>query len=292
MGSFASKPPAPTFQLSTSTPTAPKSGGVMQIVIAMAAIALFFVVLFSLGSVAGDIGITTSPDQVPTEIDGKVGTTVASAISGSNTNLQFWMYIKDWNYKFNETKHVIAQTSSTNPGVHAPKVTLHPTDNSLDVTVSVYPGESDLGTSNNGSGSTYTVTLENVPLQSWFAVSISIHGRSIDVYLNGMLVVSGILPGVPMPASGNLIIGGGGGFSGSICTVRAGSVQLTPADAAGFYSAGTGCSSSTAGNSASSDLNNLSLFGYTFVFGVKDSAGKQVTGLSSSDVSGWFSSSK
>jgi len=292
MGSFASKPPAPTFQLSTSTPTAPKSGGVMQIVIAMAAIALFFVVLFSLGSVAADIGITTSPDQVPTEIDGKVGTTVASAISGSNTNLQFWMYIKDWNYKFNETKHVIAQTSSTNPGVHAPKVTLHPTDNSLDVTVSVYPGESDLGTSNNGSGSTYTVTLENVPLQSWFAVSISIHGRSIDVYLNGMLVVSGILPGVPMPASGNLIIGGGGGFSGSICTVRAGSVQLTPADAAGFYSAGTGCSSSTAGNSASSDLNNLSLFGYTFVFGVKDSAGKQVTGLSSSDVSGWFSSSK
>jgi hypothetical protein len=291
MGSFASKPPAPTFQLASPTSSAPKSGGVVQIVVAMAAIALFFVVIVSLGSVAGDIGITTSPDQVPTEIDGKVGKTVASAISGSNTNLQFWMYIKDWNYKFNETKHVIAQTSSTNPGVHAPKVTLHPTDNSLDITVSVYPGESDLGTSNNGSGSTYTVTLENVPLQSWFAVSISIHGRSIDVYQNGMLVVSGILPGVPMPASGNLIIGGGGGFSGSVCTVRAGSVQLTPAGAAAFYSAGTGCSSSTAG-AASSDLNNLSLFGYTFVFGVKDSAGKEVTGLSSSDVSGWFSSSK
>lgn len=292
MGLFASKPSTPTFQLSTTPSMASKSSGFVQIIIAMAAIALFFVVIFSVSSLVGPLGITTSADQVPTEIDGKVGTTVASAISGSNTNLQFWMYIKDWNYKFNETKHVIAQTSSTNPGVHAPKVTLHPTDNSLDVTVSVYPGESDLGTSNNGSGSTYTVTLENVPLQSWFAVSISIHGRSIDVYQNGMLVVSGILPGVPMPASGNLIVGGGGGFSGSVCTVRAGSVQLTPADAAGFYAAGTGCSTSTAGAAASSDLNNLNLFGYTFIFGVKDSSGKEVSGISSSDVSGWFSSSK
>jgi hypothetical protein len=66
---------------------------------------------------------------------------------------------------------------------------------------------------------------------------------------------------------------------------------LEPADAANFYSAGTACSASTH-TTSSSQLSNLSLFGYTFIFGVKDSAGKQVSGLSSSDVSGWFSSSK
>lgn len=264
----------------------------MPIVGAIIAIGLLFVVILSAGEIAKSVGISASPSLVSSEVDGKVGSTVTSTTAGSNTHLQFWMYIKDWNYRFGETKAVIAQVSSTNPSVSGPKVTLHPTDNALDISVSVYPGESDLGVSNSGTGTTYTVTLENVPLQSWFAVSVGISGRNMDVYLNGQLFKPVVLPGVPMPASGKLVIGGGGGFSGSVCTVNTGSTQLQPADAAAFYSAGTECASSVAASAASSELSNLNLFGYTFVFGVKDSAGKDVTGVSSSDVSGWFSSPK
>jgi hypothetical protein len=286
MGAFASRPSAPSFQL--AAPAAPKPS-VLPIIGAIIVVGLFFVFIFSAKNVASSMGASTTSDLAPTEVDGKVGSTVSSSVSGSNTNLQFWMYIKDWEYKFGETKPVIAQVSSTNPGVGVPRVTLHPTDNALDISVSVYPTDSTLQTTNSGSGSTYTVTVENVPLQSWFAVSISIYGRNVDVYINGQLVKSAVLPGVTMPASGSLVIGGGGGFAGAVCTVKNGSVKLEPADASGFYAAGTVCSASTP--SSTSQLNNLSLFGYTFVFGVKDSTGKQVTGLSSSDVSGAFSSS-
>jgi hypothetical protein len=249
-----------------------------------------FLFVFYAGNAATAAGITRA-DLAPTTVDGKIGSTVASNVSGSNTSLQFWMYIKDWDYRFGETKAVIAQTSSTNPGVSAPAITLHPTDNALDITVSVYSNESNLETQNRGTGTSYTATLENVPLQSWFAVSVTIYGRNMDIYINGQLFKSVILPGVTMPAAGNVVIGGGGGFSGSVCTVSTGSVKLEPADAASFYSTGTACSSFTP-TAKENSLNNLSLFGYTFVFGVKDSSGKQVTGVSSSDATSWFSSSK
>jgi len=287
MGSSVSRP-SPTFQLSGPAPSRPS--GILPIAGALVFIGIVFVMVFYAGNAAKALGVTRS-DLAPTSVDAKVGSTVASSVSGSSTNLQFWMYIKDWDYRFGETKAVIAQTSSTNPGVSAPAITLHPTDNALDITVNVYSNESNLQTQNRGSGTSYTVTLENVPLQSWFSVSVTIYGRNMDVYLNGQLFKPVVLPGVPMPAAGNVVIGGGGGFSGSVCTVSTGSVKLEPSDAANFYAAGTACSASTP-VAASSQLNNLNLFGYTFIFGVKDSAGKQVSGLSSSDVSGWFSSSK
>jgi len=287
MGASASGPARPMIVVPQSS--APKSS-FLPIVGTIIALGLLMALFFTASKAVGS-GASLSSNLVSTEVDGKTGSTVASAVSGSNTSLQFWMYIKDWDYKHGETKRVIAQTSSTNPGVSVPAVTLHPTDNALDVSVHVYPGDdAALQTADNGSGATFTVTLQNVPLQSWFAVSISIHGRNIDVYQNGHLIISALLPGIPMPASGNVVIGGGGGFSGSICSVRTGSVPLQPADAMGFYSGGTECSSSTA-SSSTSQLNNLNLFGYNFVFGITDSAGKQVTGLSSSDVSGVFSSS-
>ena len=147
-----------------------------------------------------------------------------------------------------------------------------------------------MNTTNTGSGESQIVTVENVPLQSWFAVSVTIFQRNLDVYINGRLVKSAVLAGIPKAAKGNLVIGGAGGFSGSVCTVHAASSQLSTADAAAFYAAGTACSGS--GGGAASQLNNLNLFGYTFVFGVKDSTGKEVTGLSSSDISGYFGSSK
>jgi hypothetical protein len=287
MGSSVSRP-APTFQLAGPAPTT--SSRLIPIAGAFVFIGIVFMLVFYAGSAATAMGVTRA-DLAPTSVDGKTGATVASGVSGTSTNLQFWMYIKDWDYRFGETKAVIAQTSSTNPGVSAPAISLHPTDNSLDVTVSVYSNETDLQTQNRGSGTSYTVTLENVPLQSWFSVSTTIYNRNMDVYINGQLFKSVILPGVAMPAAGNIVIGGGGGFSGAVCTVSTGSVKLEPADAANFYSTGTACSASTPA-AATSQLNNLNLFGYTFVFGVKDSAGKQVSGLSSSDVSGWFSSSK
>jgi hypothetical protein len=258
---------------------------------AILGIVVVFALVVTASRYAGSSGgVALAADQAPTEIDGKVGATIPSVVSGSNTSLQFWMYIKDWSYKFGQPKPVIAQTSSTDPGTSVPAVVLHPTDNALQISISLYPSGTDVNTVNTGSGTAQLITVENVPLQSWFAVSITTYGRNVDVYINGRLQKSAVLDGIPMPASGNLIIGGGGGFSGAVCTVHSSSTKIESSDAGAFYGAGTVCSSSTP--ASASQLSNLSLFGYTFVFGVKDSSGKDVAGGSSSDVSGWFSSAK
>ncbi len=255
-------------------------------------IGTFFIVSYFIRTSAIAGGITNAAVQAPTEVDGKSGTVVpASSIpsGGSANGLQFWMYIKDWDYKFGQKKNVIARTDPTNPNIVGPGISLHPTDNSLDIDVSVYSSGSSTQTSNTGTGEIQTITVENVPLQSWFAVSVTVFQRNLDVYINGMLVKSVTLAGVPKPVNGDITIGSKGGFSGSVCTVQTLPSAVTPAIASAFYAAGSACTGTTS-SSASSSLSNLSIFGYTFVFGVKDSTGKDVTGISSSDVSGFFSS--
>jgi hypothetical protein len=264
----------------------------LPIVGALVVIGTFFIVSYFIRTSAIAGGITNAAVQAPTEVDGKSGTVVpASSIpsGGSANGLQFWMYIKDWDYKFGQKKNVIARTDPTNPNIVGPGISLHPTDNSLDIDVSVYSSGSSTQTSNTGTGEIQTITVENVPLQSWFAVSVTVFQRNLDVYINGMLVKSVTLAGVPKPVNGDITIGSKGGFSGSVCTVQTLPSAVTPAIASAFYAAGSACTGTTS-SSASSSLSNLSIFGYTFVFGVKDSTGKDVTGISSSDVSGFFSS--
>jgi hypothetical protein len=253
--------------------------------------AIFAVVVIVSKMAASPASLALSNDLAPTEVDGKSGTVSASGVSGSTVSVQFWMFIKDWEYRFGQKKMVLDISDPTNRGIMCPGISLHPTDNALDVEIAIHSSGSNTATTSTGNGETQIVTIENVPLQSWFAVSVTVFQRNVDVYINGRLVKSAVLAGIPKPANGSLTIGGGGGFGGSVCTVRTTSTQLTPSDASAFYSAGTVCSGGSS-TSAASQLNYLSLFGYTFVFGVKDSAGKDVTGLSSSDVSNWFSSTK
>ena len=225
-------------------------------------------------------GANTVPDQAPLPLDGKKSTTIAGSkapiTQGADNSVQFWMFIKDWDYRFGTKKSVLYRKDSTTPTFRNPDISLHPTDNSIDVTVSIYPADAS-NTSSNGDS--YTCTVENVPLQTWFALSVTVFQRNLDIYINGKLVKSCVLPGVPRPAAGDIIVGDAGGFSGSVCNVHAYPNMIGPSDAASFFSAGTNCSSyaqkpESADTSASGS--KMTLFGYTFTFNVKDSSGKVV----------------
>ena len=242
---------------------------------------------------APTITSASSVDQAPMAVDGKSATIIPAANvplnSGSDYGIQFWMYIKDWNYRFGEAKSVVMRTDPTNPMTANPNISLHPTETSLDINVSIFGNSStSSGASNpapaNGAGATgdnFTVTVENVPLQSWFAVSVTCFQRNIDVYINGKLVRSAVLPGVARPAVGDITIGANGGFSGSVCTLKTIGNMLSPADAAAFYAAGTPCSSFVQGSSGGTDsASSLNIFGYKINFGITDSSGKSVAGFS------------
>jgi hypothetical protein len=230
-------------------------------------------------------GSDSSGDQLPYAKDGKSEATIPSASApledgnSGSYGMQFWMYIKDWNYNYGKEKNVISRPDSSNRSVLNPNITLHPTDNTLKVSISIFP-DSSTGSSKTEpapaghSGSTDDVFLcevPNIPLQTWFAVSITLFQRNLDIYLNGKLVKSCVLSGVPKPAVGDISLNTNGGFSGKMCAFYHYPRMLTPGDAQSFYSAGTACAADD-GPSTTSKVT-----GYDFKFGIYDATGKLVT---------------
>lgn len=219
-----------------------------------------------------------------TPYDGKVKNTISGAdipAGVQDYGVQFWMYIKDWDYRFGEDKVVLQRVDSSMAGQFGPKVSLSPNDNTLNVSVSLFPNDpnavqkSTPAPANQGgsaTGDSFTCKVENVPLQAWFAVSVTVFQRNLDIYINGKLVKSCILPGVPRPVAGDIQIGPSGGFSGSVCDVYSYSKMLVPNDAIAFYTAGTQCLNTV---DTSSGLTG-NLFGYTTKFGIFDKSGKKV----------------
>ena len=307
MGLFSSKPtPAPSL-LNASTQTTPSltssvntasSGfnsmswwakGLVVIVglglIIFSAILIYNAVAAANGKPTVNVtGAPAVPDQAPLPLDGKTVTTIPAAnmplSQGADNGVQFWMYIKDWDYRFGNKKSILLRKDSTNANFKNPEISLHETDNSLNVTVSIYPASSGAGSSSSpapsnsasASGDSYTCTVENVPLQTWFAVSVTVFQRNLDVYINGKLVKSCVLPGVPRPAAGDIVVGDNQGFSGSVCNVHSYPKMLGPTDAAAFFAKGTNCA--TFAQPPALEDKGFSIFGYTFI--IKDKSGKVV----------------
>jgi len=227
-------------------------------------------------------GAASTGDQLPVAIDGKERTVInASAVSigqGGDYGMQFWMYIKDWDYKFGNPKDIVKRVSTTNAAHLNPRVSLNPTDNSLDVSIHYYGDSSTAATtsagSSNGSGDIFTCTVENVPLQAWFSVSLALFDRNLDIYINGRLVKSCVLPGVPRPATGDIILNDNGGFSGSVCNLRTFSGMLAPSDAQAFFAAGTTCGASSMAQQDDSLF--AQIFGYSFKFSIFNDKGAEV----------------
>lgn len=197
-------------------------------------------------------------------------------------SMQWWMFVKDWNYGFGKEKVVLSRPDPTNQNVLNPKVSLHPTDNTLRVSVSVFPdsegsaGKTEPAPASSGGSATddvFVCEVPNIPLQSWFSAGVSVFGRNLDVYIDGKLVKSCFLPGVPKPATGDIALSPTGGFSGYLCNFNYYARMLTPGDATNFHGAGTPCQSKvptngTGGGTAGS--------GYAVKFGVYDMQGKEV----------------
>jgi len=242
---------------------------------------LVFGIFFFVFGIQGNS--TSSGNLAVTPVDSGTARTVSGAalplssgVNGGNYGLQWWMFIKDWDYKFGQEKPVLVRGSA---GAYNPYIFLHPTDNSLCVRISVFSGAGGAADSSSpapvgGDGSatddSFTCKLDNVPLQSWFCVNLSVQGRNVDIYLNGLLVRSCLLPGVPKTPSGDLQLMPNGGFSGNLIDVYHQSRALTPNEAKGF------CMKGTSGTNYN-ELPSKSLFGYNVKFSVNDSTtGKQI----------------
>lgn len=295
MGGFASKPAQPGITIGAPAPDT-EGGGIWRTAgIVVGGFVLLYVGYLFFNYIQranGKPGVSfweaaaSSGDKTPAPVDGKVRTVIPSgeapSSGGADWGVQYWMYISDWNYKFGQEKDIMKRIAPNSPGIAAPRVFLAAAENTLNVRVSIYPVDGTAGAAAPGAsttGDSFTCSVENVPLQSWFSVSITVFQRNMDIYINGRLVKSCVLPGVPRPAVGDIILNDSGGFSGSVCNLNWYNSMLMPEDAKSFHAKGTQCAPPAAAGETKppEDSFFITLFGYTFRFSTLDKAGKELS---------------
>jgi hypothetical protein len=154
----------------------------------------------------------------------------SAGVAANNFTYSIWFYINDWNYKYGENKMLFGRmgalsdvqgvtvngVSGANP---CPAVVLGSIENNLSIMVTCYPG-SDTPSSGDDAVATdgsvvHTCSVSNIPIQKWVNLLISTYGRTLDVYLDGKLVKTCVLPGVAkINQTSNVYVTPAGGFSG------------------------------------------------------------------------------
>lgn len=92
-----------------------------------------------------------------------------------------------------------------------------------------------------GSSSTSACQIDNIPLQKWVNVIISLYGQTLDTYIDGKLVRTCVIKGVPnINNSADILVTPGGGFSGYTTTFKYWANASNPQDAYNIYKDGFG----------------------------------------------------
>ena len=95
-----------------------------------------------------------------------------------------------------------------------PSVVLGPIQNNITVSLAVYPGL-DEQPEDGTNFIVHNCPIANVPIQRWCNLLISAYGRTLDLYLDGKLVRTCVLPGVAkIDSNASVFVTPMGGFSG------------------------------------------------------------------------------
>ena len=140
---------------------------------------------------------------------------VSQVTGSSNFTYSIWFYIDDWNYRYGEPKVIFGRmTTGTGQNEPCPSVMLGPIQNNIIVSLAVYPGL-DEAPEDGTNYIVHTCGIANVPIQRWCNFFMSVYGRTLDLYLDGKLVRTCVLPGVAkIDSSAPIYITPMGGFSG------------------------------------------------------------------------------
>jgi hypothetical protein len=154
--------------------------------------------------------------------------TLAQSTSGANSSnftYSIWFYIDNWNYRYGEPKVLYGRmgASSTSNDIGTkdpcPAVVLGAIENNLAVSLACYPGADSPPSDDIIDPTTgaiiHTCAVANVPIQKWVNLLISAYGRTLDIYLDGKLVQTCVLPGVAkINQDAPVYVTPQGGFSG------------------------------------------------------------------------------
>ena len=178
--------------------------------------------------------------------------TNGTSTPSSNFAYSVWFYINDWNYRYGDPKVIFgrmgAKSSTTEGSISGvsgldpcPAVVLGAVENNISVSLGCYPGADQPPTTTGGNTVVHTCSVANVPIQKWVNLILSVYGRTMDLYVDGKLVRTCLLPGVAsVNANANIYVTPAGGFDGWTSKLQYFPNSINPQDAWNIYVQGYG----------------------------------------------------
>ena len=202
--------------------------------------------------------IFSDPNTLQNMQDGKTASTIqasslatnGSSVPSSNFAYSIWFYINNWNYRYGESKVIFGRMGASSgngtgsvSGISGldpcPAVVLGAVENNLNISLGCYPGADQQPTTEGGSTVVHTCSVTNVPIQRWVNLIVSVYGRSMDVYIDGKLVRTCLLPGVAsVNNSANIYVTPLGGFEGWTSKFQYYPNSINPQEAWNIYTRG------------------------------------------------------
>ena len=190
--------------------------------------------------------------------DGKTASTISSStlatngsgIPSSNFAYSVWFYINNWNYRYGEKKVIFGRMGSLSgsgrgsiPGVSGldpcPAVVLGDVENNISISLGCYPGINQQPTTRGGNTIVHTCSVGNIPIQKWVNLVVSVYGRSMDIYIDGKLVRTCLLPGVAsVNNNADIYVTPKGGFEGWTARLQYYPNSLNPQEVWNNYTSG------------------------------------------------------
>ena len=184
--------------------------------------------------------------------------TNGSNIPSSNFAYSIWFYVNDFNYRYGSPKVIFGRmggptasnvgSSSSGSGSiddisgmdPCPAVVLGAIENNVEIYLGCFPGVNQTPT-DGGNTIVHKCSVSNVPIQKWVNLVISVYGRSLDVYIDGKLVRTCLLPGVAnINNNSNVYVTPSGGFSGWTSKFQYYPTALNPQEVYNIYVKGYG----------------------------------------------------
>ena len=203
--------------------------------------------------------LLSDPYTIQTIQDGKTASTIeatslatnGSNIPANNFTYSVWFYVNDWNYRYGEPKVIFGRMGSVSTsgsgsidGLNGldpcPSVVLGAIENNVLVSLGCFPGVDQVPT-NGGNTVVHTCAISNIPIQRWVNLLLSVYGRTMDLYIDGKLVRTCLLPGIAnVNNNSNIHVTPMGGFNGWTANLQYFPNPTNPQEAWNIYTKGYG----------------------------------------------------
>ena len=177
-------------------------------------------------------------------------------VASSNYTISLWYYVTQWTVTDNK-KILFTRLNNGAGNIGGPEISLGERENNLHIRVACH-NTAETATPRYGQHTGTSCDLhptgvtseycdiDNVPVQRWVCVLVSVYGRTLDVYIDGKLTKTCLLPGLAIAtAAGECIIAPANGSN----ALKPQAVLATAPD--GSVSSVTTCPSTTDAHSAS-----------------------------------------